>query len=90
MLAFLSGLMSLIGFVESLSVAKSLAAKKREKVDPNQELIGLGAANLVSSLIVTESPPTMTCCWFVLMKTYILPIPASLNNSSDSFHPTKK
>ncbi len=39
-------LISVIGFVESISVAQTLAAKKRERVDPDQELIGLGAANL--------------------------------------------
>jgi SulP family sulfate permease len=39
-------LISVIGFVESVSVAQTLAAKKRERIDPNQELIGLGAANL--------------------------------------------
>jgi len=39
-------LISVIGFVESISVAQTLAAKKRQRVDPNQELIGLGAANL--------------------------------------------
>ncbi|WP_324753345.1 SulP family inorganic anion transporter [Roseovarius sp. Pro17] len=39
-------LISVIGFVESISVAQTLAAKKRERVNPNQELIGLGAANL--------------------------------------------
>jgi SulP family sulfate permease len=39
-------LISLIGFVESISVAQTLAAKKRQQIDPNQELIGLGAANL--------------------------------------------
>jgi SulP family sulfate permease len=39
-------LISIIGFVESISVAQTLAAKKRQRVDPNQELIGLGAANL--------------------------------------------
>ncbi|MBS1301193.1 sulfate permease [Loktanella sp. SALINAS62] len=39
-------LISVIGFVESISVAQTLAAKKRQKIDPNQELIGLGAANL--------------------------------------------
>lgn len=39
-------LISIIGFVESVSVAQTLAAKKRQRVDPNQELIGLGAANL--------------------------------------------
>ena len=39
-------LISIIGFVESISVAQTLAAKKRQRVDPNQELIGLGAANI--------------------------------------------
>lgn len=39
-------LISVIGFVESISVAQTLAAKKRERVSPNQELIGLGAANM--------------------------------------------
>lgn len=37
---------SLVGFVESVSVAQTLAAKRRQRVDPNQELIALGAANL--------------------------------------------
>jgi SulP family sulfate permease len=37
---------SLIGFVESVSVGQTLAAKKRARIDPNQELIGLGAASL--------------------------------------------
>ena len=39
-------LISVIGFVESISVAQTLAAKRRQKIDPDQELIGLGAANL--------------------------------------------
>ena len=39
-------LISIIGFVESVSVAQTLAAKKRQRIDPDQELIGLGAANL--------------------------------------------
>jgi SulP family sulfate permease len=39
-------LISIIGFVESISVAQTLAAKKRQRIDPDQELIGLGAANL--------------------------------------------
>lgn len=39
-------LISVIGFVESVSVAQTLAAKKRQRIDPNQELIGLGAANV--------------------------------------------
>ncbi|MEM8959634.1 MAG: sulfate permease [Pseudomonadota bacterium] len=39
-------LISIIGFVESVSVAQTFAAKKRQRIDPDQELIGLGAANL--------------------------------------------
>ena len=39
-------LISVIGFVESISVAQTLAAKKRQRIDPDQELIGLGMANL--------------------------------------------
>ena len=42
-------LISVIGFVESVSVAQTLAAKKRQLIDPDQELIGLGAANLGAS-----------------------------------------
>ncbi|MEQ8178583.1 MAG: sulfate permease, partial [Amphiplicatus sp.] len=41
-------LLSVIGFVESVSVAQTLAAKRRERIDPDQELIALGAANLAS------------------------------------------
>jgi SulP family sulfate permease len=43
-------LISVVGFVESVSVAQTLAAKRRQRIDPDQELIGLGAANLASGL----------------------------------------
>lgn len=43
-------LISLIGFVESVSVAQTLAAKRRQRIDANQELLGLGAANLAAAL----------------------------------------
>jgi len=42
-------LLSVIGFVESVSVAQTLAAKKRQRINPDQELIGLGAANIAAS-----------------------------------------
>ncbi len=42
-------LISVIGFVESISVAQTLAAKKRQRIDPDQELIGLGAANMAAA-----------------------------------------
>ncbi len=45
-LALPAVLISIIGFVESISVAQTLAARKRERVDPNQEMLGLGAANI--------------------------------------------
>jgi SulP family sulfate permease len=37
---------SFVGFMESIAVAQSLASKRRQKIDANQELIGLGVANL--------------------------------------------
>ena len=43
-------LISVIGYVESVSIGKILAARRREKIDVNQEFIGLGAANIASSL----------------------------------------
>jgi sulfate permease, SulP family len=43
-------LISVVGFVESVSVAQTLAAKRRERIAPNRELIGLGAANLAASV----------------------------------------
>lgn len=48
-LATAAVLISIIGFVESVSVAQTLAAKKRQRIDPDQELVGLGAANVASS-----------------------------------------
>ena len=39
-------LISVVGFVESVSVAQTLAAKRRQRIVPDQELIGLGAANI--------------------------------------------
>ncbi|WP_298432490.1 SulP family inorganic anion transporter [uncultured Jannaschia sp.] len=49
-LALPAALISIIGFVESISVAQTLAAKRRQRIDPDQELIGLGAANIGASL----------------------------------------
>lgn len=43
-------LISVIGFVESVSVAQTLAAKRRQRISPDQELIGLGASNIASAL----------------------------------------
>ena len=43
-------LISIVGYVESISVALTLAAKKRQRVDPDQELIALGASNIGSAI----------------------------------------
>ncbi len=43
-------LVSIIGFVESVSVGRTLAAKRRQTIDANQELIALGAANVASGI----------------------------------------
>lgn len=47
---FISALLiSIVGFVESVSVGQTLAAKRRQRISPNQELIGLGASNISSA-----------------------------------------
>ena len=43
-------LISIIGYVESLSVGKTLGAKRRQRIDPDQELIALGASNVASAI----------------------------------------
>lgn len=40
--------MMLIGMVQSITMAQALAIKRRERIDPNAELVGLGAANVVA------------------------------------------
>ncbi|KPF52686.1 sulfate:proton symporter [beta proteobacterium AAP51] len=39
-------LISVVGFVESVSVGQTLAAKRRQRIEPDQELVALGAGNL--------------------------------------------
>jgi SulP family sulfate permease len=39
-------LISVVGFVESVSVAQTLAARRRQRIEPDQELVALGASNL--------------------------------------------
>jgi MFS superfamily sulfate permease-like transporter len=43
-------IISLVGFMEAISVAKAMAAKTRQRLDPNQELIGQGLANIVGCM----------------------------------------
>ncbi|MFQ3666063.1 MAG: sulfate permease [Sphingomonadaceae bacterium] len=42
-------LIALVGFVESVSVAQTLAARRRQQIVPDQELVGLGAANIAAA-----------------------------------------
>ncbi|WHI52815.1 sulfate permease [Microbulbifer sp. MLAF003] len=43
-------MIAIIGYVESVSVAKTLAAKRRQRIDTNQELVALGMANVGAGL----------------------------------------
>jgi SulP family sulfate permease len=40
---------SLVAFMEAISIAKAMAAKTRARIDPNQELVGQGLANIVGA-----------------------------------------
>ena len=42
-------LISVVGFVESVSVGQTLAAKRRQRIEPDQELVALGMGNLSAS-----------------------------------------
>jgi sulfate permease, SulP family len=43
-------LIAVVGFMESVSVAKALAGRRRQKIDPDRELLALGGANLAASV----------------------------------------
>lgn len=45
-----AALIGIVGYVETISVAQTLAAKRRQRVDPDQELVALGGANIASGL----------------------------------------
>ncbi|MBN1652752.1 MAG: STAS domain-containing protein [Deltaproteobacteria bacterium] len=45
-----AAIISLLGFMEAISIAKAMAAKTGHRLDPNQELIGQGLANMVGSI----------------------------------------
>jgi MFS superfamily sulfate permease-like transporter len=42
-------IISLLGFMEAIAIAKAMAAKTGQKIDANQELIGQGLANILGS-----------------------------------------
>ena len=43
-------IISLLGFMEAISIAKAMAAKTGQRLDPNQELIGQGLANILGAM----------------------------------------
>ncbi|MDQ9169653.1 sulfate permease [Oxalobacteraceae bacterium R-40] len=45
-----AALISVVGFVESVSVGQTLAAKRRERIEPDQELVALGASNVAAAM----------------------------------------
>ncbi len=46
----MAAIISLLGFMEAISIAKAMAARTGQRLDPDQELIGQGLANIVGSL----------------------------------------
>ena len=51
-----AAIISLLGFMEAISIAKAMAAKTGQRLDPNQELVGQGLANICGA--VGKSYPT--------------------------------
>ncbi len=51
MLLPIAGTIAFVAFLESYAVAKTMNAKEKEKLDTNQELVGLGLANISSSFV---------------------------------------
>ncbi|MBW1780891.1 MAG: SulP family inorganic anion transporter [Deltaproteobacteria bacterium] len=45
-----AAIISLLGFMEAISIAKAMAAKTGQRLDPNQELIGQGLANICGAM----------------------------------------
>ncbi|EPR34753.1 sulfate transporter [Alkalidesulfovibrio alkalitolerans DSM 16529] len=45
-----AAIIALLGFMEAISIAKAMAAKTGQRLDPNQELIGQGMANILGSI----------------------------------------
>ena len=45
-----AAIIALLGFMEAISVAKAMAAKTGQRIDPNRELIGQGVANITGAL----------------------------------------
>ena len=46
-------IISLLGFMEAISIAKAMATRTKQKLDTNQELVGQGLANIVGSMALS-------------------------------------
>ena len=44
-------LIAMVIFMESISIGSAMASKRREKIEPNQELVGLSLSNIGASLV---------------------------------------
>lgn len=44
-----AAMIAVVGYIESISVAKVLAFRRRERIDPDRELLALGGANLAAA-----------------------------------------
>ncbi len=51
-----AAIISLLGFMEAISIAKAMASKTGQRLDPNQELIGQGLGNILGA--IAKSYPT--------------------------------
>lgn len=45
-----AAMIAIIGYVESISVAKALAFRRQEKIDPDRELLALGSTNVIAAI----------------------------------------
>jgi len=45
-----AAILGLVSFIESISISQAFATRKRQKIDSNNELVGLGGANIMSGL----------------------------------------
>lgn len=45
-----AAILGLVSFIESISISQAFATRKRQKIDSNNELVGLGSANIISGL----------------------------------------
>jgi len=51
-----AAIISLLGFMEAISIAKAMSGKTGQRIDPNQELIGQGLGNILGAM--SQSYPT--------------------------------